>query len=188
MHERTVRTVWITWGVAVIAVAAGSLLYMKMSHQRSKAQASATGLETPIIPLLNPDEEGAFLPITVSPRRIAVRSKERMGLVDVTVTNHQEVSWYDCDLVLEPTSSAIYYTVEPLGGPGSEVQSIPVGVLDENSGLEFRRWSIVRLAPKGSVAYRLKYRLRTADPKAELRFSVSPGSSEMRPPRVVTHP
>jgi hypothetical protein len=120
--------------------------------------------------------------VTVSPNRISVTSTDWTGLVDVTVTNHHEEPWYNPDLLIEPSDPAVEYSVEPVGGPGSEVLPFALSYTDGS-----QQWPISRLAPKGSVIFRLKSRLKTRSSPAEIRFSTSPGSREPPGPRVMFH-
>jgi len=120
--------------------------------------------------------------VTVSPNHISVTSTDWTGVIDVTVTNHREEPWYNADFLIKPTDAAVEYSVEPLGGPGSEILLFAMHYSDGSE-----QWAISRLAPKGSAVFRLKTRLRTKSSKAEIRFSTSPGSREPGTPRVMFH-
>ena len=118
---------------------------------------------------------------TVSPTIINVVSSD-WSLTTITVTNHIEEPWHDCDLLVHFDNSKVEYSLELLAGVGSDVMSYIFGFADSSE-----RWPIATLAPKGSVVYRIKYRLRDGAKESTLRFSLSSGSSEFKGPRVMTH-
>ncbi len=120
-----------------------------------------------------PPESVAKETITVSPTRIAVTSSKWSGYIDVSVTNHLEQPWYDCDFLVNPSSLDIEFSVEPLAGLGSEVGSLIVKFTDASW-----QWPILRIAPKGTVVFRIKSRLKSGPLEGELRFYTLPGSSE----------
>jgi hypothetical protein len=125
-------------------------------------------------------EHPSQIPPSVSPEYIAVNSTVWEGTSDVTVTNHIEEPWYDCDLLIAPTTQAIQYSVLPLGGLGSDIVPVMLGYSDGSA-----QWPISKLAPKGSVVYRFTYKLKTPSAGSELKLSLMPGSRTFKGPRVM---
>ena len=114
------------------------------------------------------------VPITVSPARIEVTSAEWAGYVGVTITNHTEEPWFNSNFYIEPSTLGIEFSATPQDpGPGSEIMPMEVSFTDGS-----KEWPIIRIAPKGSLVYQIKYRLKRGSPAGELRFRIDPGSSE----------
>jgi hypothetical protein len=121
--------------------------------------------------------------VTVSPSRVPVASDTWSGIFDVSVTNIRDQPWYDADFIISPShAAAIEFTAEPIGGGGSSVGMFAVDFADRS-----QTWALPMIAPKATVVYRIKSRLKRRGASEYLQFRTLPGGAEPRGPRVGVH-
>jgi len=122
-----------------------------------------------------PSEPADARIVTVSPRRILVRSKEWSRVDIVTITNHEEHPRYGVSFLVEPSTQEIEYDIE---GP----HNIRLGYTDGSTGIP-----IFQIGPKASYVFHVKSRLRSdaKSTQAEIRLSVTDGTDEPDQPGVM---
>lgn len=125
-------------------------------------------------------------PITVSPETISVGSSEWSVYQEITVTNHEEAPRFGITLVVNPSNSAIDYSVEPMGVPRSPIRlgNDPANHIVVDSGFMALRTtdgteniSINRIGPKESIVYRVKAKHPAGSAPGNLSLSVNPGNT-----------